>query len=125
MRRDSSDKAWKQVKEEVQLRDKGVCRLAKALSIQEYVELRREAGGNLGKLDPAHYLSVSDRPDLCYEPNNIVLLNHYSHSLLDDFKHPITGKPINSEEQQQWWLRILKTNPAQYKWLENNGLIGE
>lgn len=125
MRRDSSDKAWREVKEKVQRRDGNVCRLARALSIQEYLQLRKEASGALGKCDPAHYISVADRPDLCYEPNNIVQLNHYSHSLLDDFKHPITGKPITAEEQQEWWLRILKTNPAQYEWLKRNSLVGE
>lgn len=125
MRRDSSDKRWIEVKKRVKLRDKDMCRLCCALDAQEFKQLKKNAGMYLYLLDAAHYLAVSDRPDLCYSSANIVLLNHYSHSLLDSFKHPITGVPITKEENLEWWKRILKTNQIQYDFLVSKGLIPE
>lgn len=122
MRRDSSDLQWKEVKAVVFQRDP-ICRLCKVLSFTEFLMLKKKAGNMLTQLDPAHYLAVSARPDLCYESNNICALNHYSHSLLDDFKDPITGKPITEEEAHNWWIRILKGNPEQYAFLEERNLV--
>lgn len=121
-RRSSGDKKWQDVKKEVTARDTS-CRLLKIVTPQEMLLLRMRAGALITKLDPAHYLSVASRPELCYDPNNICLLNHYSHSLLDDFKNPITGVPINEVEVKYWWKRILKGNPDQFKYLENKGLV--
>jgi hypothetical protein len=41
-----------------------------------------------------------------YLKHNVVLLNRYSHGMLDDMKHPLTGDPITYEERQAWWKRI-------------------
>lgn len=125
MRRDSRDKRWLETKKRVKLRDKNTCRLCCALNVQEFKKLKKNAGPYLYHLDAAHYLAVSDRPDLCYSSANIVLLNHYSHSLLDSFKDPITGEPITKEENLKWWKRILKTNKLQYDFLLSKGLISE
>lgn len=123
MKRDSNDLQWKKVKEKVKDRDKNTCRLLRILSISETFMLKRNAGSFLDKTDPAHYRSVSERPDLIYEPNNIVLLNRYSHSNLDDFKDPITGQSISAEDVERWWRRILSGNKSQYSYLETNGLL--
>lgn len=121
-RRDTNDNRWKEVREEVFKRDKGD-RILKVLSLQEFYQLKRNAGSYLRILDPAHYLEVSKRPDLCYEVNNIVTLNRYSHSNLDSFHHPITGEHISKEEVQKWWDRILRGNKAQYEFLKSEELI--
>jgi len=122
MRRDSKDQAWKSVKAQVAERDK-VCRLSRILTVQEFIALRQRAGSYLSQLDAAHYRAVSEMPELVYDPNNIVLLNHYSHSLLDDYKDPITGKPIDEETHNKWWERILKGNPEQYNYLLEKDLL--
>ena len=125
MRRDSSDSEWKKVKALVSERDNGICRLMRVLTIPEAIKLKRNAGRYLSITDPAHYRPVSERPDLCYEPNNIVCLNRYSHSNLDDFKDPLDGHSITSEEVEDWWLRILKGNQKQYMFLNAKGLLKE
>ena len=123
MRRDSNDEQWQAVKKEVYARDKHFCRLCRILTASEMILLRKKAGVYLKILDPAHYLAVSERPDLCYEANNICTLNRYSHSLLDDYRNPITGDYINKEEVKVWWDRILKGNESQYSFLKKEGLI--
>lgn len=122
MRRDSSDLEWKKVKERVFKRDSS-CRLCKVLRMNEYLILKGNAGSLINVLDPAHYLAVSARPDLCYKSYNICALNHYSHTMLDDCKSPIDGHPISKEEAQAWWIRILKGNEDQYSFLRSKNLI--
>lgn len=108
MRRDSNDLEWKKVKFEVRKRDQETCRLIKIVSVSEMFLLKKKAGRLLQILDPAHIIPVSERPDLCYNSDNIVTLNRYSHEMLDNFKHPITGTPINKQEVLAWWKKIAK-----------------
>ena len=122
MRRDSNDAKWQEVKEKVRNRDK-VDRMLKVLNPVEYRVMKSNAGYLLNTLDPAHYLAVSDRPDLCYKSYNIVLLNRYSHECLDSFKDPVTGEPITKEEVRLWWDRILKSDTTQYQYLKSQNLV--
>lgn len=122
-RRSSGDKEWQKVKKIVRTRDKDQCRLIRCLTAVEYLILKKNAGPYLNILDPAHYLSVSERPDLCYDSDNICLVNRYSHQNLDDFKNPLTGDPISEEEVQKWWSRIISTNYEQENSLRDKGLI--
>lgn len=122
-RRDSNDAEWKKTKRIVSKRDKGVCRLMMVVSAGEGLLLKRNSQGMLSVLDPAHYLPVSIRPDLCYDPDNIVLLNRYSHNMLDYSRNPITGEFIDSSETKAWWKRILQGNTKQYKALQDKEII--
>jgi hypothetical protein len=122
LRRDSNDTKWQEVKNKVKNRDK-VDRMLKILNPIEYKVLKSNAGYLLNILDPAHYLAVSDRPDLCYKSYNIVLLNRYSHEMLDSFKNPINGESITKEEVQLWWERILKGDNTQYQYLKSQNLL--
>ena len=122
-RRGPDDLEWKKVKEKVKKRDNNMDRMIRIVTPIEMVLLRRNAGSFLHILDPAHYLAVSEAPEECYNMNNIVILNRWSHSNLDNFKDPIDGHPITKEEAHQWWVRILKGNPKQYKELQDKGLI--
>lgn len=122
-RRDSNDAEWKKTKRIVSKRDKGVCRLMMVVSAGEGFLLKRNSQGMLSVLDPAHYLPVSIRPDLCYDPDNIVLLNRYSHNMLDYSRNPITGGFIDSSETKAWWKRILQGNTKQYKALQDKEII--
>lgn len=121
-RRSSQDKEWQAVKEEVRKRDKGD-RILRVITPLEYLMLKKNAGYFLNILDPAHYIAVSDNPSLIYEKNNIVILNRFSHSNLDNFRDPITSQSITKEEAQKWWERILKGNKEQYEFLKDKGLI--
>lgn len=123
MKRDSNDKQWKEVKDKVYIRDNNTCRLCKVLTFREMLILRKKAGPLLKILDPAHFLPVSQRPDLCYETNNICVLNRYSHTMLDDYRNPLTGEYINKEEVLSWWGRILRGNENQYLFLKKEELI--
>lgn len=87
-------------------RDKG-CQLKKILSITEMHELLENAHGFDKALDVAHIESRAAAPEKKYDPNNVILLNHYSHLNLDQGKHPLNGKAISAEEKQSWWSRIL------------------
>ena len=125
MRRDSNDTEWKKVKDIVSKRDNNICRLLKVLSYKEALILKKNAGPFLNKLDHAHFIPVSQNSDIMYDENNICLLNRYSHSNLDSSKNPITGEYITSDQVRLWWIRILKGNTNQYKYLENKDLLGE
>ncbi|GAF79336.1 unnamed protein product, partial [marine sediment metagenome] len=49
----------------------------------------------------------SQRPDLIYDIDNIVLVSRYFHSLLDTFCHPVTRKKITKEERLEWLKNAL------------------
>lgn len=123
-RRGPDDKEWKEVREKVRQRDK-VDRMLRIVTPVELILLKKKAGPLIHTLDPAHFLPVSARPDLCYKTYNIVLLNRWSHTNLDYYKHPITGEPITKEEVRKWWIRILKGNKSQYEYLKSLNLIRE
>lgn len=105
MRRDANDKKWQQIKRLVRERDKS-CRLIKVVSVQEAFELKKKANRLLRVLDTAHIYPVSTHPRLTYVDSNLILLNRYSHSRLDSFRHPISGVSITYTEAMQWWERI-------------------
>lgn len=125
MRRDSNDAEWKKVKEIVSKRDNNMCRLIRILTYKEALILKKNAGSFINRLDHAHFISVSQDSSIMYDENNICLLNRYSHSNLDSCRDPITGDPITLDQVKDWWIRILKGNKNQYKYLESKGLLGE
>ena len=61
----------------------------------------------LACLDHAHIFPVSLYPEIMYDPDNVVLLNRYSHHNLDDCKHPVTGEQIEKEEWDLYWKKII------------------
>jgi hypothetical protein len=115
LRRDNKDEKWIELKEQVRKRDKD-CRLAKKLSAKDYLVLQKKAGRLLASLDCAHVFGAGPYPHLIYEKKNIVLLNRYSHRLLDEMKHPVYGTSITSEERREWWIKIV--GKERYKCLE-------
>lgn len=113
-RRTSDDQEWKAVKERVSKRDRRVCRLVRVVTPAEMMTLRKNAGPFLQRLDPAHIMPVGAHVDLCYLDSNLVLLNHYSHSNLDNMLSPLDGRPISREERDKWWRRIA----GEAQWLQ-------
>lgn len=105
-RRDGNDTQWLAVKAVVRKRDPD-CRLVMKITPIEMLTLHRNAGASLLKLDPAHIFPVSTHPHLCYNSDNIVQLNRYSHDMLDSCRHPITGEFLTMEERNLWWMYIV------------------
>jgi len=105
---DTKDEKWVNIRNKVFTRDGNSCRLIEVLNPVEIEELHKRAGKYfLSILDPAHIFSRGAYSKLYYDPDNIVVLNRYSHSLLDNAKHPIFGNPISKDEREMWWIRIL------------------
>lgn len=102
------NKDWEAARKLVYARDGGACRLMEVLNDSELRDLKLRAGRFfLSKIDPAHIFGRGAYPHLYSDPDNVVLLNRYSHSMLDSGKHPIYGDPISVEEKENWWRRIV------------------
>jgi hypothetical protein len=116
-RRGSSDTRWLESKKLVRTRDSNSCRLLRIITAKQYMLLRKRAGSLLSQLDVAHIHPVSKKPEMMYETCNMVLLNRYSHSMLDSYRDPIKGDPISYEEAYDWWKKIV--GDSQWVSLEN------
>lgn len=106
-KRSSQDPKWVELKKKVRKRDKS-CRLMKILSAKEMILLAKHAPrAQLMTCDTAHCFGVGPYPHMCYNIENTVLLNRFSHECLDSFKSPVTGEKIEEREVELWWGRIL------------------
>lgn len=104
------DEKWEDLRKDIWKRDKGQCQLIRVLTYEEYQELKRNSGGLHKKsLDLAHSIWTrrSKEPKHKYLKEGIVLLNRFSHSMIDQYRNPITGNPISKEEAEEWWKRIF------------------
>lgn len=88
-------------------RDKNRCRLRSLLSPQDALALSEAAGPLAFSLDMAHVFGKGSHSWMRYDLDNVVLLNRYSHAMLDTGRHPITGKPISLQERENWWRYIV------------------
>ena len=102
MRRDKNDADWQATKKTVIERDQKDRTHSLPAKYALGVLSKAQKIGQLG-LDCAHIYNVGKYPLLCYDPNNIVLINRYLHSCLDDFKSPLTRDSISLEEVMRWW----------------------
>ena len=59
------------------------------------------------RLDVAHVIPRTSSKALYYEPDNLVLLNRVSHSLLDTYHDPITGVAIVPQQVEDYWKYII------------------
>ena len=104
------DPLWQEVADKVWKRDSGQCRLLSKLKIDNpelYLYFIKNNMKSLyTKLDLAHIIPRSQSAELYYEPSNIILLNRVSHSNLDTYHDPVTGKSITKEEHEKWWRYI-------------------
>lgn len=100
------DVQWNAVRKNVQFRDK-TCRLFAELDQERIYMIKHVAYGIHNILDPAHVFGKGPFPHMKYDEDNVVLLNRYSHSMLDSGKDPIHGKTISKEDQLEWWKFIV------------------
>ena len=108
-RRDSKDIEWINLKKLLILRDNGQCRFLRVCSPREYMVLKENAGLRINTLDPAHIIACGMWTEGTYLLDNVVLLNRYSHDMLDSCRSPVTGDLISYEERENFWMRIIGT----------------
>ena len=106
MRRGKDDPQWQALKLRVLKRDVG-CRLCRILSPQKAMTLMKEAGNLVNVLDPAHVFGAGPFPFMMYDDDNVVMLNRFSHDMLDTCHDPVTGKLIDKETRDKWWSLIV------------------
>ena len=104
------DQSWELVKTIVDKRDNQRCKLISLLSPEQLRELKKNSGGLHHTIDHAHVLSRYERPDLKYETDNVILLNRFSHSMIDQGRDPITGVLIPQEVVDDWWRLLIGDN---------------
>ena len=98
---------WEEIKRKVWVRDRGECQLSKKLISETRDILKINAKQLFKELDCCHYKGRGSHCNLKYVLDNVVLLNRFSHNMLDQKLSPITGKVITKEEWQYWWEFIL------------------
>jgi hypothetical protein len=99
----------------------GGCRLLKVLSSEELSEWQKNQNGLGGILDAAHVFGKSAFPWMRFDERNVVTLNRFSHSCLDNGKSPINGKQITGGQRKDWWQRISGND---WRYLESRALRG-
>jgi hypothetical protein len=72
----------------------------------EISEWNKNQNGLGGILDVAHVFGKGAFPWMRFDNKNVITLNRFSHSCLDNGKSPINGKAITDEERKLWWQRI-------------------
>lgn len=91
---------------------KNYCQFWKCLNLEEQKQFIQFVQGKewmLNTIEVAHIKGKGAFAELKYEPENAVLCNHFSHSLLDIHKNPLTGKDITDEERTSWFKRMKET----------------
>lgn len=106
------DYEWEEVRSYVFARDNNSCQLWNLLNKKEkayILDNYREEYSFLSKtLDPAHIISRARSKELYYDPENIVTISRYFHTLLDQLKHPITQLPMTDDERFYWLISARK-----------------
>jgi len=104
------DDKWEEVREIVLKRDNYICQLSIRLTDIEWnyiQEFHLEEFKMFSKiLDCAHMYPKGSNPEIKYNPDYVVTLCRYFHSLLEQFKNPVTRKGINREQRLLWFKRM-------------------
>lgn len=106
-RRGKDDELWQECKRQVYEIDQSQCLLCQCMTVAEGITFAKSNPYNTAKIDPAHHLPVSQRPDIMYDVNNVFCICREHHNRLDNCRHPITGEVCNSEVTESYWQRII------------------
>jgi hypothetical protein len=68
-------------------------------------------------IDPAHIFGKGAHVHMKWIPLNVVPLNRWAHSMIDQYKHPATGCKITKDERVKLWKDIV--GKKIYRILEN------
>lgn len=115
----NSDPKWRQVKAEVHKIYGERCfletRLVQEGRKNDLAILKENAGPFFRELQCAHVIRKTRNQKVYYYlVDDIVLLNAYSHSMLDTFHCPLTGKKITEDEQRAWWIFLVGKEKFSY-----------
>ena len=106
----AKDERWIQVVNEVWKRD-GECRVWKCLTDDEKQYIADNFADEYRVLsktwDVAHIKNRHHR-DKYYDPYNLLRVARYFHSLLDQFKDPVTREDITKKQRNAWFQRIKR-----------------
>lgn len=108
---------WQLVRRGVLKRDFYSCRFFVKLTDDEKDLVKLNSYGQYKQIDCAHVFNKQSYPWMKYNSDNVVLLNRYSHGMLDTNKNPITGQYITNDEVKEWWKFIV--GKERYERLEN------
>lgn len=104
----SKDPEWEELKSNLDLT---FCQLYEKLLTNglnnAVLELKKNSGHLFSIIDPAHVFGKGAYPHMKYDLDNVVPLNRFSHSMLDQSRDPITGEQISSEDSKGWWMFII------------------
>jgi hypothetical protein len=107
---EDKDYRWEDLKEEIKLRDSS-CLFTKIATMDELRILESREDWWISKfIDGAHVVSRAEAPSQIYNVNNVILLNRYIHSKLDQFINPITLEFMGLEGKALWFTRIMQEN---------------
>lgn len=113
-RRASKDEKWEKLKLNLDLR---YCSLYERLLVNgmnnTIEQMKINAGVYFQVIDPAHVFGKGAYPHMKYDLDNVVPLNRYSHSMLDQSRDPITGEQLSSEDTKGWWMFIIGSRKYQ------------
>lgn len=101
------DENWEKTRSLVYSRDNNTCQLIIKLSFPQLKELKINSNGLWKVLTPAHIFGKGSYPKLKYFADNVITLNQYSHSMLDNCCDPINGNLISKKERDKWWEFII------------------
>jgi hypothetical protein len=113
----NNDSKWYEVSRQALIRDNFQCRILSIMNSKQEKTFKEDMKikGELSLiniLDVAHIISRSKCPKLKYELDNLVVLNRYSHYMMDQHRHPLNGEYIYDDEIKSWWMAIV--GKAQY-----------
>jgi hypothetical protein len=75
-------------------------------AIHNKIGMFKDKEGNV-LYDPCHVISRTQNKILAYDPDNIIYMPRYCHSLIDIYKNFFTLKSITKEEREDLWKHIL------------------
>ena len=118
------DEEWETCRKEVWLRDAGyfngntqnknwesVCRYWKSLSSTEKEIIKKNTlytNPNNSTIEVAHIKGKGSNPELYYDIDNLILISHTFHSLIDNYINPLTLKSMKREERDEIFEKILQ-----------------
>ena len=100
------DIKWEETKSKINLTK---CMLWECLNSKEkqhVLDNYKEDFMMLSVIDPAHILGKGSNIEKKYDPDNIVPICRYFHTLLTGLKDPITRKQLSQSEIDIWYSRV-------------------
>ena len=105
--KDQTDDKWEITKNIVDRRDRRKCQFYRILTISERKAIESELIGVAKKVDRAHIFGKGSNPHMKYNSSNVITIYHIFHQRLDTYRHPLYDTPIDSEERDEIWSRII------------------